>query len=408
MAADDAVKPAWAAFLDAGEVLQAVSAYLTLRLACGVPEGAFGRPAFDAVREATLASQVPHKTKSLMTALAENWKLRPAGHGTTRVLVSGAGPTGLRAAVEAALMGMRVHVIEKRAEFSRVNILMMWQNTADDMIAYGARTFYPKFTNRRVGTSPLHLGTREIQLVLLKNALLLGVTFSYGTELVALQAPPPPGAAVGAAPTPTPVHAAAWPPLLAPAPASALPPAAVVGGAGEMSLVQMCLLLKRELGMASDMNVKDTVHAAAAALGMEVEPGVSTMELARHCRAALVGGRARPNTGASEAGLAPVRAPLPVDLAGGGGSGWSAWCRSGDGKTNQTANSVLAFKPNKTSDYAAGVGQGKCNMLQLSELDPSFALPAGEAPPEGIDTVGFDALLLAEGEWSQTCVYMYT
>ena len=66
---------------------------------------------------------------------------------------------------------------------------MLWQQTADDLIAYGARNFYSKFTNRNIGDSPLHLGTREIQLVFLKNALLLGVTFSYGTELVAVQAP---------------------------------------------------------------------------------------------------------------------------------------------------------------------------------------------------------------------------
>ena len=35
----------------------------------------------------------------------------------------------------------------------------------------------------------LHLGTREMQLVLLKCALLYGVAFYYGTELIALQAP---------------------------------------------------------------------------------------------------------------------------------------------------------------------------------------------------------------------------
>ena len=90
------------------QVLDAVSTYNALRLACGVPDDAFGRPAFDKVLQATLVSQVPHRTKSLMTKLDENWKLRPAAHGTIRVLVSGAGPTGLRAAVEAALMGMRV------------------------------------------------------------------------------------------------------------------------------------------------------------------------------------------------------------------------------------------------------------------------------------------------------------
>ena len=34
-------------------------------------------------------AQVPHRTKSLMTKLDENWKLRPASHGTVRVLISG-------------------------------------------------------------------------------------------------------------------------------------------------------------------------------------------------------------------------------------------------------------------------------------------------------------------------------
>ena len=75
------------------------------------------------------------------------------------------------------------------------------------------------------------------------------------------------------------------------------------------------------------------------------------------------------------------------------------------GETNQTANSVLAFKPNKMSEYSTGAGQGKCNLLQTSELDASFArMHAGsEPPPDEIVEIGFDALLLAEGEWSQTC-----
>ena len=187
-AADLELKPAWDTFLAAGTVLESVEAYRTLRASCGVPAHANGRASFDAVLQATSISTVPHRTKSLMQTLANNWKQRPVSHGATRVLISGAGPVGLRAAVESALLGMRVHVIEKRDAFSRVNILMLWQPTADDLIAYGARVFYPKFTNRNIGTSPLHLGTREIQLVLLKNALLLGVAFSYGRELVALQA----------------------------------------------------------------------------------------------------------------------------------------------------------------------------------------------------------------------------
>ena len=161
----DAVKAAWAAFLEASEVLPSVAAYAALRRACAIPDDADGRAAFDAVREATAASAAPHRTKALILGLANNWKNRPAPtRDPARMVISGAGPVGLRAAVEAALMGMRVHVLEKRDEFSRVNILMLWQGTADDLVAYGARTFYPKFNNRSIDGAPLHLGTREIQV----------------------------------------------------------------------------------------------------------------------------------------------------------------------------------------------------------------------------------------------------
>ena len=54
--------------------------------------------------QATTISQVPHKTKSFITFLAGLWKLRPPVDVASRVVVSGAGPVGLRAAVEAALM----------------------------------------------------------------------------------------------------------------------------------------------------------------------------------------------------------------------------------------------------------------------------------------------------------------
>ena len=37
----------------------------------------------------------------------------------------------------------------------------------------------------------------------------------------------------------------------------------------------------------SRLNLKDTVHAAAADLGLQIEPGEPTMVLAKRCRAAL-------------------------------------------------------------------------------------------------------------------------
>ena len=189
---------AWQSFLDAAEIEATVAAFDSLREACGVPSGSHGQAVLDAILDATSSGTgVPQRLKSLMAALSKSFGARPSlgGAAAPRVLISGAGPVGLRAAVEAALMGQCVTVVEARAVFSRVNILMLWQCTADDLFAYGAKAFYPRFTNRHIGDSPLHLGTREIQLVLLKNALLLGVAFAYGTELVALQ---PPAAADGA------------------------------------------------------------------------------------------------------------------------------------------------------------------------------------------------------------------
>ena len=44
-----------------------------------------------------------------------------------------------------------------------------------------------------------------------------------------------------------------------------------------------------------------------------------------------------------------------------------------------------------------------CNLLEQSELDGSFVPPSSVPPPPGAVVVDFDALLLAEGEWSATC-----
>jgi len=81
---------------------------------------------------------------------------------------------------------MSVTVIELRLTFSRVNILTLWPQTADDLMGLGAKLFYPKFTNHG---DLLHMGTREIQLALFKTGLLLGIRFLNGAELVAVQAP---------------------------------------------------------------------------------------------------------------------------------------------------------------------------------------------------------------------------
>ena len=57
----------------------------------------------------------------------------------------GAGPCGLRAAIEAALLGAKVVVLEKRDRFSRNNVLHLWPFVISDLRSLGAKKLYPKF-----------------------------------------------------------------------------------------------------------------------------------------------------------------------------------------------------------------------------------------------------------------------
>lgn len=63
----------------------------------------------------------------------------------SQCLVVGAGPCGLRAAVELALLGARVVLVEKRTKFSRHNVLHLWPFTIHDLWALGAKKFYGRF-----------------------------------------------------------------------------------------------------------------------------------------------------------------------------------------------------------------------------------------------------------------------
>uniref|UniRef100_A0A5F4VTR6 [F-actin]-monooxygenase MICAL1 n=1 Tax=Callithrix jacchus TaxID=9483 RepID=A0A5F4VTR6_CALJA len=104
----------------------------------------------------------------------------------TKCLVVGAGPCGLRAAVELALLGARVVLVEKRTKFSRHNVLHLWPFTIHDLRALGAKKFYGRFCT---GTLD-HISIRQLQLLLLKVALLLGVEIHWGVTFTGLQPPP--------------------------------------------------------------------------------------------------------------------------------------------------------------------------------------------------------------------------
>lgn len=62
-----------------------------------------------------------------------------------KTVVIGAGPCGLRTAIELALLGAEVIVIEKRDSFSRNNVLHLWPFLIVDLKNLGAKIFYGKF-----------------------------------------------------------------------------------------------------------------------------------------------------------------------------------------------------------------------------------------------------------------------
>lgn len=227
-----------------------------------------------------------------------------AAPGTpARMLVCGAGPCGLRAAVEAALCGFDVVVVEKRATFSRANILTMWRATLDDLIALGAKTYFPDLQRHGL----LHMGTRQIQLMLLKTALLLGVRVRYSTLVAGLT----------------------WLP----------------------------------------------------------DPPATTPEASQAAEAAE-----------DAAGAAEDAAEAQDSKSG----RWAARVMLHAGK--EMAQGALDFKKHKGSKY---IKTYKCNAMEYTQVDESILQQGGggeNGDPEaaGEETLPFDSLIVAEGEWSST------
>ncbi|XP_056134215.1 F-actin-monooxygenase MICAL2 isoform X2 [Lampris incognitus] len=104
----------------------------------------------------------------------------------TKCLVIGGGPCGLRTAIELALLGAKVVVIEKRDSFSRNNVLHLWPYTIHDLRGLGAKKFYGKFCAGAID----HISIQQLQLILLKVALVLAVEFHISVEFVKLLEPP--------------------------------------------------------------------------------------------------------------------------------------------------------------------------------------------------------------------------
>ncbi|XP_078240077.1 F-actin-monooxygenase MICAL2 isoform X14 [Pogona vitticeps] len=104
----------------------------------------------------------------------------------TKCLIVGGGPCGLRTAIELAFLGAKVVVVEKRDTFSRNNVLHLWPFTIHDLRSLGAKKFYGKFCAGSID----HISIRQLQLILFKIALMLGVEIHVNVEFVKVLEPP--------------------------------------------------------------------------------------------------------------------------------------------------------------------------------------------------------------------------
>ncbi|XP_030069646.1 F-actin-monooxygenase MICAL3 isoform X3 [Microcaecilia unicolor] len=103
-----------------------------------------------------------------------------------KCLIIGAGPCGLRTAIDLGFLGAKVVIIEKRDAFSRNNVLHLWPFTITDLRGLGAKKFYGKFCAGAID----HISIRQLQLILLKVALILGIEIHVNVEFQGLIEPP--------------------------------------------------------------------------------------------------------------------------------------------------------------------------------------------------------------------------
>ncbi|XP_077324973.1 F-actin-monooxygenase MICAL3 isoform X20 [Lithobates pipiens] len=130
------------------------------------------------------------KAKALWSKLDKRWSHKDYKKGkacsNTKCLIIGAGPCGLRTAIELYFLGARVVVVEKRDAFSRNNVLHLWPFTIHDLRGLGAKKFHGKFCAGAID----HISIRQLQLILLKVSLILGIEIHVNVEFQGLVEPP--------------------------------------------------------------------------------------------------------------------------------------------------------------------------------------------------------------------------
>ena len=92
-----------------------------------------------------LQRHLPYKFQAIWNILDKKSKLNVYGNGIAsdyNVLVVGAGPCGLRSAIETQFLGAQTIVVEKREDFTRNNVLKLWKFLLDDLKSIGIKNLY--------------------------------------------------------------------------------------------------------------------------------------------------------------------------------------------------------------------------------------------------------------------------
>ena len=129
-----------------------------------------------------LKEHVPYRYRDIWKILDKKATQKPYQGAVAEgqnVLVIGAGPCGLRTAIETQLLGANTVIIERRNAFTRNNVLKLWKFLIEDLKSLGAKKLYGMFCAGNIN----HVGIKTLQLILAKVVLFLGVRIVAPSKL---------------------------------------------------------------------------------------------------------------------------------------------------------------------------------------------------------------------------------
>ena len=182
--------PLFDKFLEAGDMGEVLELFASLKQDLEITPGTFATFSdfFPSLLK-KVNGRLPDKSASLLRHLESQafnfvYEENKAADGKVAVVL-GAGPCGLRLAMELQMLGARTIVVEKREEMTRNNVLRLWPFIMDDLKRLGVKSIYPKLEHGSIN----HISIRMLQVILLKLALLLGVEVRAGESFESLREP---------------------------------------------------------------------------------------------------------------------------------------------------------------------------------------------------------------------------